>query len=352
MTAVASSHGRQVARDAAAAMQLAYAWWTGELAAMLPARLRRRGEGMLTVSPGPAGLLVTRDTPDGPEAVDPVAWAGERAREAVLRLPPDLVLARTVSLSQAAEENLHEVMGFQLDRYTPFERDEVHLGCRVVGRDRDAEAVTVAMAVVQRAEVAALVAAAARQGITCTKVAVAAEAFEGSTVQGDLLLDWGTREDVAPPSRWPRLLWAAAAVLLAADVAVPLVQGHARLAALQGELAAVRREAQAVATLREGVEQATDLAAVPVQRWQRTQLSALLAELTRLVPDSGWVTQMEAGTGSVQLTGYAASANALVPVLEGSPLFGNTAFRSPVTQDAVHGVEQFHLSADLKRRNE
>lgn len=352
MTAAASSNSRQVARDTAATAQAAFGWWTGELAAMLPARLRQRGEGALTVSPSHAGLLVTRDTPDGPEAVDLAAGAAGRARTAVLRLPPDMVLARTVSLAQAAEENLHEVMSFQLDRYTPFERDEVHLGCRVVDRDRDAEAITVAMAVVQRTDVATLVEAAARQGITCTKVAVAAEAFEGDGVHGDLPLDWGTQEDAAPPSRWPGLLWTVAAVLLAANIAVPLMQGHARLAGLQGELAAMRHEAKTVATLREEVEQAAELAAVPVQRWQRTQLSDLLGELTRLVPDSGWVTQIEVSTSSVQLTGFAASANALIPVLEGSPLLGNAAFRSPVTQDAVHGVEQFHLSADLRKRNE
>ena len=345
----ATQSGRGMARDAAAAAGAALAWWTGTLATMLPARLRRRGEGTLTVSPTPDGLSITRDTPDGAEVV---AGPVQRACTAVLRLPSDLVLARTITLAQAAEENLHEVIGFQLDRYTPFERDEVYLGCQVVGRDPDTEAVTVAIAVARRTDVTALIDTASRQGITCTRVAAAAEAFELAVKPGDIMLDWGTQQEAAAPNRWLRWLWAVACVLLVADLALPLVRGHTRLAALQGELAAVRREAQDVAALRDTVDQAIELAALPVQRWQRTPLSALLAELTRLVPDTGWVTQIEIDPGTVQLTGYAASANALIPVLEQSPLFANAAFRSPVTQDAVHGVEQFHLSAELRRRNE
>lgn len=346
--------GRIMMHDAAVAAGAAYTWWTGELTAMLPAQLRRRDEGMLTVSLSPEGLVVTRDTPNGKEEV---TASGARKGAAVLRLPPDMVLARRITLAQAAEENLHEVVGFQLDRYTPFERDEVYLGCRVVGRDRDSEAITVEMAVARRTDVIALVEAASLQGITCTNVAIATKALVSGTLEigsdhGDLMLDWGTQQQAAAPNRWSRWLWAAACLLLAADLTLPLIQGHTRLAALQSELAAMRREAQAVATLREIVDQAAELAALPVQRGQRTPLSALLAEVTRLVPDTGWVTQIEIDPGTVQLTGYAASANALIPVLEQSPLFANAAFRSPVTQDAVHGVEQFHLSAELRRRNE
>jgi general secretion pathway protein L len=358
MTTAGRMPGRtKLAREVMATAGAAVGWWTGELVGLLPARLRRASGTSLIVEATPTGLLVGRDTLQGWETLAafeaevPGKWVGRQGSAepagAMLRLPANLVLARTITLAAAAAENLHEVVGFQLDRYTPFELEEVYLGCRVVGHDPDAEVIDVAVAVVPRADVKALFGAAASRGIACTRVFVA----DGAS-GGDLELDLGTSEDTAPAGRWRRLLWVAAAVLLVLDLAVPLVRGHARLGALQHELAVVRSEAQAVAALRNEVDQAVEQAAIPVQRWRRTPLSMLLTELTRLVPDTGWVTQMQIDSNTVQLTGYSASANALIPILEQSQLLANAAFRSPVTQDPVHGVEQFHLSVDLRRPGE
>ena len=72
--------------------------------------------------------------------------------------------------------------------------------------------------------------------------------------------------------------------------------------------------------------------------------------MTRLVPDDSWVTTLEVGNDTVQLSGTSKAATALVPRLESSPLLANAQFRSPVTQDFVHGGEQFFLSAELRQR--
>ncbi len=347
----------RLAGDVLAAAGAAVAWWTGELAGFMPARLRRSSGVGLVVEPTPAGLTVGRDTPGSWEVLatfeDGMAgrWPGRQGAPepagSTLRLPPDMALQRTITLAAAAAENLHEVVGFQLDRYAPFEPEEVYLGCRVVGRDVDSETTHVAIAVALRADVDALLGAAAGRGLACTRVVV-----PGDRSAAELALDLGVSDAAPSSTRW-RLLWAAAAVLLVLDVAVPLVHGHMRLTALRGELATVRREAAAVATLRGDVDQMAEQAAMPVQRWLHSPpLSALLTEVTRLVPDTGWVTQMQIDAGAVQLTGYAASANALIPVLEQSQLLTNASFRSPVTQDPVHGVEQFHLSVDLRKMAE
>lgn len=355
MTAARRTGQMRLAQDIAATAAAGFAWWAGELAGLLPARLRRTPEASLIVEPTPTGLSVARQTPQGQDSLaffkdgDAGRWAarpGAQPDGAVLRLPVDMVLARTITLAAAAAENLHEVVGFQLDRYTPFDLDEVYLGCRIVGRDTDAEAIDVALAVAPRAQVNTLLEAAASRGITCTKV------LATGAPGGDIELHLGASQAAAPTARWHRLLWAAAALLILLDLAVPLVRGHSRLAAMQAELAAVRHEAQAVAALRDEVDQAAEQAAIPVQRWRQAPLSLLLAELTHLVPDTGWVTQMQIDQTSIQLTGYSVSANALIPILEQSQLFANAAFRSAVTQDPVHGVEQFHLSVDLRKHGE
>ncbi len=367
-TTVQSSGRNRLAHEAITAAGAGFRWWTSELAGMLPSRLRGTQDSNLIVEPADEGLRLGRDTPQGWENLatfrrgEPGKWpaqGGAGSASAILRLPAALVLARTITLAAAAEENVHEVVGFQLDRYTPFDIDEVYLGCRVVGHDPEAEAIEVAIAVASRRDVTDLQDAAAAHGIACVKVVAAGDAYDprmsarfGLDSVADLELDLGVIEKSAPAKRWRRFVWAAAALFLILDLAVPLVRGHSRLLQLREELATVRLEAQKVAALRDQVDQAAEQAAVPVQRWHRSPLSLLLAELTHLVPDGDWVSQMQIDTGAIQLTGYAASANSLIPILEQSELFTNAAFRSPVTQDPVHGVEQFHLSVDLRRPNE
>ena len=349
MTASSAASSR-LFHDAASAVRAGLGWWVGELAGMLPRRLAGRAEDALIVTvPAEGGALVCRTRDGAPAAIQ----AGRRAATpAVLRLPPDLVLARTVTLAAAAAENLQEVVSFQLDRFTPFEPDEVYLGCRIVGRDADAEAIKVAIAVAPRPDVDRLLADALGRGLACHTVVVASETPDAGLTD-DLPLAISPAETASTRSgRATRALWLLALVLAAACVAVPLLRGRAALSETQRELAAMRREAQAVSALRLELEERGEQAAIPIQRMQRTPLSILLAELTRLVPDSGWITQLEIDAGSIQVTGFAAAANALIPALEASPILTSAAFRSPVTQDAVRGVEQFHLSVDLRRRNE
>ena len=49
-----------------------------------------------------------------------------RAREVVLCLPADKVMARKLMLPLVAEENLRQVLGFEMDRQTPFSLDQVY----------------------------------------------------------------------------------------------------------------------------------------------------------------------------------------------------------------------------------
>lgn len=358
MKAATSGSWSATSRGILSGANAAVDWWLRELTAFMPARLRRSTGMRLIVEATPTGLLIQKDGPNGREFVTNFengvagSWSGHRdgteVAMAMLRLSAQSVLSRTITLAAAAAENLHEVVGFQLDRYAPFQPGEVYLGCEIVRVDPDVETIEVAIAIAPRTEVDKLLQLAAARGIACAHVVAATGVFGL-----ELKLELGTSEGVSPKHRWRRMLWLGMAILLVLDAGVPLVREHFALLALQDELAAVRHDAAVVAALRDEVEQMSDLAAMPVQRWQGSpRISEVLAEITRLVPDNGWVTQMQIESGSVQLTGFSAAANALIPVLEKSQLLTNASFRSPVTQDPVHGVEQFHLSVDLRKRVE
>src|SRR5581483_6797227 len=69
----------------------------------------------------------------------------------------------------------------------------------------------------------------------------------------------------------------------------------------------------------------------------------VLRELTELLPNDAWVTTISLDPKGVELTGQAAAAAALIPLLENSPRFERVEFASPVTRGRDR--EQFRIRA-------
>ena len=69
----------------------------------------------------------------------------------------------------------------------------------------------------------------------------------------------------------------------------------------------------------------------------------VLRELTDLLPTDTWLTTMSLDAKGVELTGQAAAASALIPLLENSPRLERVEFSSPVTRG--RDKEQFRIRA-------
>lgn len=337
-------------------------WWGGELAALLPERFRPEAEGRLEAAVEETGRVVIgrigRDGRRELARVDPGGADGDGLRTllrgqgagrlpVVLRLGPEQALHRTLTLPLAAEENLYEAVAFQLDRHTPFASDAACFGVRIARRDVDGQSIEVDLAVAPRALVDRLAGRLEALGVPPRAVCAGIEG------RGDLAL---VRDD-APAARGgtarPTAMLAALALALGvAVVAVPLVRGALAVQAAEAEAAGLRAAAAATAELRRSVEQQQRQAQFAVARKRAAPaMVTVLAELTRLLPNDTWVTRLQIEGGTVHITGFSGSANALIGALEQSPLFERAMFRAPLTQDPVHGVEQFHLGVDLRARS-
>jgi len=55
-----------------------------------------------------------------------------------LSIPRNLALLRYVDLPLAVKENLHETLGYEMEKYTPFSADDVYFDCRIISEDREA----------------------------------------------------------------------------------------------------------------------------------------------------------------------------------------------------------------------
>jgi hypothetical protein len=69
----------------------------------------------------------------------------------------------------------------------------------------------------------------------------------------------------------------------------------------------------------------------------------VLRDLTDLLPSDTWLTTLSLDSKGVELTGQAAAASALIPLLENSPRLERVEFSSPVTRG--RDKEQFRIRA-------
>jgi len=309
-------------------------WWVAELAACVPARLKKR----FARTPEAVVLQYGGDLTH----VDPALRRRlEQGKAAVtIRLPADSALITRVSLPAAAAANLAEVLRFELDRRTPFSADDVHFTHRIV--ERDQAKIDVALTVARKTVVEDAVAKATALGLRVTAVDVDGE-------PGNLL------SAVELPDRRKRVVararYAAAFAAFAALVYLPIHQAEVTAIEAQREAAAARKNAEAVARQKEQLAKASEAARFLVARKQAApSVSEILNELTRVLPDNTYLVQLDIRDGEIQFAGLSGATSELFPLIDRSPVLAEPKFRSAVTLDQVGGRERFEIGAKIVRK--
>jgi general secretion pathway protein L len=148
-----------------------------------------------------------------------------------------------------------------------------------------------------------------------------------------------------------RLLFALIVVAIglgAAQVHLEFRQQARLLAAYEARLAESRDAALRVEELKTELSQLLARTRYVAQRKQAQPLvSEVLSEVTERLPDDTWVSQFQVKGDHVTLSGYSASASALIEGLEASDMLSQVRFTSPITLDSRQGVERFNLAAAI-----
>jgi general secretion pathway protein L len=348
MSGATGSPGLDAGLDRVAAL---WRWWTAELTAMLPAGLRRR----LAAAPP---VLLAAPTPEG--------FRFERLEQGRLQplarpepgLPIWLVLPRAALLVKRLDwpllpaADLRRSLALDLDRQTPFPAEAVRFDIAVVARDAAGGRLTLDLAVTPERWVAPLLAdLAERHGIQASRV------IGGGPASAPALFDFAAAEAARPPRGLAALLprlWRTRLLLLCLllgllNLALWSGAEGRRLDALDQAVQQARARANSTTNLRRQVEDRHRFIDQLTGGTQAASLLAVLAELTRLMPDDAWLDSLELRGDSVYLVGHATSAAALVRPLERSPLFTEAVFRSPVVPDRASGRERFELTLTLRR---
>lgn len=267
---------------------------------------------------------------------------GERV---VLLLPYAMVLAQPLNLPLAATRELRSVVGFELDKYTPFPREHMHFVTRVQSRGKTLARVLLVAIVRERLQ--AVLEHCHERGLHLH--AIDCRGADGQPLGVDLLPDQHPRQG-ANRGHLSGYLAVSCVGLLLACMLMWLDVRADRVAAMQASVEQQREEVQALQKLRRELVNTQGAARYLAQRKSaQPSVSSVLLDLTGCLGADTWVEQLEISEdGDVSITGQSAKASALIARAQNCQTLSDAQFQGIIQPDEHTGKERFSLRAHLR----
>lgn len=343
-------------------------WWSQELLGLIPERwlerLRRRGNRLfLSLDEGQCRLSFDHSSQGETLLSAALGAAGElppvlgellrKSRAAkvarlIVLLPGQQVLRKVLSLPAATEAGLHNVLRFEMDRHTPFTGEQVYFGYRILERDRRHQRLQVELLVVQRDYLDELLKRLDGLGVHPAVVTLAQgeTRWTGKSIN---LLPGSRPRTRSAGWRGNRRLQVLALLALLVLVGLPLLRQQQRVEQLTAALDAPKAAAARAAKVREQLQQLeAERVYLLAQQAQAGEALRILNELTRLLPDSTWLSRFELSRERLRLEGESAEASGLIALLEQATTLQNVSYASPITSNPRTQKDRFSLLAERR----
>jgi len=348
-----------------------FSWWGGELSSFLPATFRERlssGKGFLVVELH-AGLAriayANRERESFLGTFPPNALAREEIQdlieneplykeaECVLRVPEKLTIKQDVYLPVAAEGNIRQALTYELDRYTPFNKDQVYFDYIKLDQENNKTHLHLLLLLVKKKTLDDMYQASLKLGLTPSfSDSVAQEVVSGkaSTRYNLLAEDLCQKENKKPLYIMLGALLLTM-ILFATMLFYPLYKLDEGLEKLKHHAGLVEKAATQIDNAKKGVDHlylATEK--VISRKKEHPSMIDVINTATEILSDDTWVSQLRYVNKKLELTGQSKSASSLIASFEDTELFYRTKFISPVTKDNRTGKERFKISTEVKRK--
>jgi general secretion pathway protein L len=332
-------------------------WWRQHLLELVPENLRSGANGqsnaLVVDATQPGSLVLQRrrrgvETRLGQARLDQAGqlalrnFLNQRANgePVILRLPAATLLERPVILPLAAERDPERVLGYEMERLTPFTADEVYWGYTIESRDRGRNRLMLRLTFVPRTQVNDLIA-------TLSACAGRPSQIEAQTQAGPRTI---RLQHDRPSGRAAlftgRNLAYGLGGLAALVVISPALRQSIDLADVQARLDAIEPRMHLVDQLRRRIAGAGAGGEAVITETRRVgDMLGALAAVTDILPDDSYLTEFTMRERKITLSGMSSAAPKLITALSGDPRVKNPAFTAPVTRENNHDV--FSIRADL-----
>lgn len=350
-----------------------FRWWGSELSHLLPEEIKKildQQQSKLILRPHVSTFSLTYEVGEacenlgefsrdaaGVEAIKKILAKDARYEKTqfIVRLAPSDAIGKELTFPIAAAENLQQVIAYEIDRLTPFNKDQVYFSVKLVEKNKQTGIVRLILVLTPKDKLDALL-----DELTALTLHPSLIDYEPvsnqpkSDVSHYNLLPAHRRENKIPWHSYVHGgLTALFFLLLTVAMVLPVWLESRAVAALRDDIAVIEKEARAV----ENIQAEIDAVIVRAQqliakKQQSPAIVDILNTLSELIKDDTWLNYLRFNEGRLQFQGQSPAASALISKLEESELFANARFVSPVTRDRLSGLERFQLSVDIKPRSD
>jgi general secretion pathway protein L len=342
-----------------------WGWWVQQMADMLPMWLVRR-----RASPATA-LVVALGSAEN-SAFDTITLLARRHRReqvvgrfvlneaglatlrqalsrrgrrvpVMLRVAPDLLLEREVSLPLAAEPDVGNALRFSIDTLTPFTADELFWNWAIMLRDRAHGRLHVRLSLVRKAAVERLIAALERLGAAPKLLDVSLSDTDTRTIA----LDGAASRSITLRRHGLVGLGGCVLGVALALAALPIVLQMRASAATEAQIAALQPRVAQVVALRRAAGDAGGADVIGHERARVGDAVQVLAILTDTLPDDTYLTELSLRQRTIALTGVSGAAAKVIVALSAEPMLRKAEFVAPVTRAPVGGRDMFSIAAEV-----
>lgn len=268
-------------------------------------------------------------------------------RDVRLLFPGERVLRANLRLPVASSRTLRKALQYELPRLSPLDPARLYFDFSAGTADTLTKKNEIALRIVKREFVDRAVAICHAAGLK-----IAAIGFTND----DRDADW--RHFPVDRAAFAHRLWqrwgiaalsGLALFLSAVLIGAIYARGAGRLEDISDRIETERARAAAAMYLKHEIAAASAEARFLNGQKQQPMLLALLANVTRVLPDGTWLTEFHMNGQTVRIHGYSPNASDLIALIDKSPFFENAQFEAPVIQNQATNTERFDLSFKMRQ---
>lgn len=336
-------------------------WWSAELIELWGMLLSAVAPGLRTaiavaitsdrlnfvMSQG-ADLEVPRIEPGADWAAadrDKLAVLLQSCRRVQLLFPDAEAFRYRRVMPLAVNSYLHHAIALQLPKWMPLKVDILLTDHRVIRRDLTAGTIEIEVAALKRADVERLAKQIRSLGFRIKRIGLREPNDIGPTFSFSLRNAAPIR---ASTSRSERRMWAAAAVFGCIMILIGAIEGFRSQRSLAFNVQTIHTAVAEAAARRQGViEHIEPLKALSALEAMPSS-TALIVELTQLVPSDSWVTNIERRDRQIRIAGLSPDAAGVVNRLASSALLSEVSLRSSISAGIGTGLDRFEITAEFR----
>lgn len=348
-----------------------FTWWGQELSFLLPKKFRETlagGKGLLVVEANAQSVKVSylnqgqenvlgefEHNALAKEELHNIIESHPKYKEApvVLRVPDHLSVKQDIFLPVAAEANIQQALTYELDKYTPFNKDQVYFDTIIFDKEKNATQLHLLLILVKKNTLDEMYESSLNLGL----IPSFADSAAKTVVSGEPKTQYNLLpSDLCQKrNKTPFFIMLGSMLLTFALLAFLLFYPIYKLEKGLDRVKHHRRLVEDAALKIDESKKGIDYLYLATQKVidRQNEIPAMIEVIntaSKTLKDDTWVSQFRFVNKSLQLTGQSGSASSLIQSLEKTSIFHNTKFISPVTKDNRSGLERFKISTEVAKK--